>query len=340
MNWMTEQLTFSIPLSFEAHSLAQKLSQVVTNKKKAKQIYLNTLAIYTVNFYLNCMGFTTDWENSDSYNPLIYKLLDIADLQVAQIGTIECRPVAPDATFCSIPPEVQEDRIAYVFVQLNHSLKSATILGFTPTVSNLDLAPRGRASILRSQVQPGNEDVGGSTSRNARFESKRVSINQLQTLEDFLEYLSQKCQPGIINLKQWFNGIFETGWNRVNQLLNPHQVDLAFTFRNAANITRGQQIDLGMQLVERSVALVITLPPKADETEVDILVQVHPMGKETCLPPGLKLIIIDESGAEVLDTESREADNFIQLQFSAESGESFSIVVSWGEASVRQNFVI
>ncbi|MGA9378292.1 MAG: DUF1822 family protein, partial [Phormidium sp.] len=84
----------------------------------------------------------------------------------------------------------------------------------------------------------------------------------------------------------------------------------------------------------------ITLPPKADETEVDILVQVHPMGKETCLPPGLKLIIIDESGAEVLDTESREADNFIQLQFSAESGESFSIVVSWGEASVRQNFVI
>ncbi|MGA9378032.1 MAG: DUF1822 family protein, partial [Phormidium sp.] len=214
---MTEQLTFTIPLSFEAHSTAQKLSQAIANKKKARQVYLNTLAIYTVNFYLNCMGFTTSWENSDSYNPLIYKLLNIADLQVAQIGTIECRPVAPDTTFCSIPPEVEENRIAYVFVRLNQSLKSATILGFTPTVF------------------------------------KRVSINQLQTLEDFLEYLSQKCQPGIINLKQWFNGIFETGWNTVNQLLNPHQVDLAFTFRNAANITRGQQIDLGMQLVERSV---------------------------------------------------------------------------------------
>lgn len=304
MNWMTEQLTFTIPLSFEAHSIAQKLSQAIANKKKARQIYLNTLAIYTVNFYLSCMGFTTNWENSDSYNPLIYKLLDIADLQVAQIGTIECRPVAPDTTFCSIPPEVQEDRVAYVFVQLNHSLKSATILGFTPTVS------------------------------------KRVSINQLQPLEDLLEYLSQKYQPEITNLRQWFNGIIETGWLTVNQLLNHQQIDLAFTFRNTVNIIRGQQIDLGMQLAESSVALVITLPPKADETDVDILAQVHPMGNKTCLPPGLKLIVIDELGAEVLDTESREADNFVQLQFSAESGETFSIVVSLGEASVRQNFVI
>jgi hypothetical protein len=32
-----------------------------------------------------------------------------------------------------------------------------------------DLASRGKASILRSQVQPGNEDLGGSTSPDARF---------------------------------------------------------------------------------------------------------------------------------------------------------------------------
>lgn len=304
MNWITEQLTFTIPLSFEAHFTAKKLSQNIANKKKARQVYLNTLAIYTVNFYLNCMGFTTDWENSDSYNPLIYKLLDVADLQVAQIGTIECRPVTPDATFCFIPPEVQKGRVAYVFVELNHSLKSATILGFVPK------------------------------------SCPKIPINQLKPLEDFLAYLSKKYQPEIINLRQWFNGIIETSWVTVEQVLNSQQIDLAFNFRNTVNITRGQQIDLGMQLAERSVALIITLPPKADETEVDILVQVHPMGNETCLPPGLKLIVIDESGGEVLDTESREADNFIQLQFSAESGEHFSTVISLEEASVRQNFVI
>jgi len=304
MNWITEQLTFTIPLSFEAHLTAKKLSQNIANKKKARQVYLNTLAVYTVNFYLNCMGFTTDWENSDSYNPLIYKFLDVADLQVAQIGTIECRFVAPDAAFCSIPPEVWTDRVAYVFVQLNESLKSATILGFTPTA----LA--------------------------------KISINKLQSLEDFLEYLSPKSPPEITNLRQWFSGVIETGWLTVEQLLNPPQIELAFSFRNAVNITRSQQIDLGMELIERSVALVVTLPPKADETEIDVLVQVHPLGNETCLPQGLKLIVIDKSGAEVLDTESRIADNFIQLQFSAESGEHFSIAVSLGEASVRQNFVI
>lgn len=76
------------------------------------------------------------------------------------------------------------------------------------------------------------------------------------------------------------------------------------------------------------------------ESEANIQVQVHPMEGQAFLPRGVKLIVMDESGEVVMDTESREADNFIQLPFSAELGEQFSVTVVLGEASVKKDFIL
>ncbi|MCF4970676.1 DUF1822 family protein [Nostoc sp. CMAA1605] len=155
MNSITDQLTFSVTLSNKAHAIAQEYSQGITNPEKRQQIYLNTLAVYTVEHYLQCMGFETDWFSSDSQNYLTIQLMNVADLAVKNIGKIECRPVLPKAEICEIPPEVSEDRIGYVAVQFNAELTEATILGFTP----------------QAQAE--------------------TTLNQLQTLEDFLLYLSE-----------------------------------------------------------------------------------------------------------------------------------------------------
>ncbi len=303
MNAISEIWSFTVPLSFEAHSLAERLCQHQSNPKKAKQIYLNTLAIYAVDFYLRCQGFETDWQASDSCNSLMLKFMDVADLDVKQIGKLECRPVLPDAEACHIPPDVWEDRIGYVAVRLNSSLKQATLLGFT------------------------------------RIADRFVPLDRLQPLEDFLDYLHQLKQPEPVNLRHWFAGIFESGWLAMGELLGLEQDKLAFSFRDPVKIARGQQIDLGMEVAQQSLALVVTLPPETD-SEVDILVQVHPMEGQTFLPQGVKLILMDESGEVVLDTESREVDNFIQLSFSVELGERFSVTVALGEASVRKDFIV
>ncbi|MDF0554937.1 DUF1822 family protein [Kamptonema sp. UHCC 0994] len=303
MQLITEPLTFTVPLSFEAHALAQDYCQQQSNPQKAKQVYLNTLAVYATNYYLQCMGFETNWEASDSRIPLMVKLLDIADLDVNQLGKIECRPVLPDAKSCQIPPDVWQDRIGYVAVQLNQSLKEATLLGFTKTAT------------------------------------AEISLNQLQTLDNFLSYLNQLHAQKVVNFSNWFQGTFEEGWRTIGELLNLKQPELAVRFRNAVSIVRGQQIDLGMQLSDRKLALVITLPPEA-KSEIDIIVQVHPMESQTYLPEGVKLIILDESGDAVLEAKSREADNFIQLAFSAETGESFSVQVALEAANITQQFVV
>jgi hypothetical protein len=300
MSKMIEPITFTVPLSLEAHEIAQQCSKQ-SSPKKIKQVYLNTLAVYAVNFYLRCMGFETDWPASDSRNPLMLKLMDVADLHVKEIGKIECCPVLPDADACQISYDAWGDRIGYVAVQLDQSLTQATLLGFTRTVA------------------------------------KQVPLVALNSLEDLLVYMNRIKQLKPINLMTWFDDIFDAGWQGIDELLNSQQLQLNFRSNNAVPIKRGHKIDLGMQLAEHSVALIVTLPPESD-SELDIVVEVYPMGNQTYLPPGLKLMLIDESEEVLFMAESRDADNFITFRFTPDLRDLFSITVALGEVNMKQSF--
>jgi hypothetical protein len=297
-----ESFTFKVMLSFEAHSLAQKYSKLQSSPRKAKQVYLNILSVYAVNFYLQCMGFETDWPGSDSCNPLMLQLLDVADLNVKHFGKLECRCVLPEQKFCSIPPDVWEDRIGYIAVQFNSSLQEATLLGFT------------------------------------KNPSQEVPLRQLQSLENFLDYMSSIQLPKIVNLRNWFEGCFEEGWQTIKELFTEDQLELVQSFRSAVSIARGQEIDLGMQLAEHKLALVVRMPPQLD-SEINITVQVHPLENKNYLPKNLILSVLDESESVILEAESRDEDNFIQLALIAEMGEKFRIKISLEESTIIQDFV-
>ncbi|MGF1674084.1 MAG: DUF1822 family protein [Rivularia sp. (in: cyanobacteria)] len=307
MNSTTQKLNFTLPLSFEAHSMAQELASAISNQEKRQHVYLNSLAVYTVNHYLHCMGFKTDYLEGDSRNPLSIQLMNVADLIVKDIGKLECLAVLSEAEVVEISPEVWEDRVGYVFVQLNDSLKEAKILGFTHKAA------------------------------------AEVSLSQLQSLEDFLVYLTElevvdsvqlEKTSNIVIFKQWLDGIIDASWQQIEELLKPQQLGLAF--KNQMSVTRGQKIDLGMHLDKISVALVMKVMSQHQTEEVEILTQVYPIG-EMCLPEGIKLIISSEKG-ESLEVASREDDNWIQSQFTAESGERFNITVVYGDAEVTKEF--
>ncbi|MEB3295626.1 MAG: DUF1822 family protein [Synechococcales bacterium] len=141
----TEIITFTVPISFEAHSIAETLCQQLCHPDRARQVYLNTLAVYAVDVYLRCMGIETDWPASDSRNPLIVEVMDVADLKIKPDFRLECRPVLADMTTCPIPAEAQSDRVGYVIVQISQSLKQATLLGFVKEPS---------AQLPLTQLQP------------------------------------------------------------------------------------------------------------------------------------------------------------------------------------------
>lgn len=311
MNSRSTTSNVTIPLSFTAHSLAQKLTGSISNPLKKKQAYLNTLAVYAVEHYLRCLGFNTDWNHSDSHNPVMVKLMNIADLNLTDIGKIECRPVLPNANNLEIPAEALLDRVAYIAVQLSEDLKSANILGFTSNAAG------------------------------------EVSLNNLQSVEDLLIHLSElepktneaftpSKESELVNLGKWFEGIISTGWEAIDQLLNPLQLGVAF--KKEVSVTRGKKINLGMLVDNLSVALVVKLTSQINQ-EVEVLIQLYPT-ENLSLVEGIKLIVSDESGEVLEQATSRSGDNWIQLELSAELGEKFSVIVGYDEVNVRQDFVL
>lgn len=315
MRNLSESLTFTVSLNSSAHRLAEQFRRKHCNPQKAKQVYLNTLAVSAVKFYLRCMGIETNWEASQSWNPVMQSLMDVADLSVTGLGSLECRPVLPKTQVVHIPPEVWSDRIGYVAVQLDQSLLEATLLGFTKT---------------------------------APF-SGELPVSQLRSLEDLLEHLCQKRQPESVemrvNLSKWFENFFEAGWQSLEALLGTEQENLAFSFRSdsqlsEAGVKGAKLIDLGLQLGSQSVALLVAIT-KETEQKLRILVQVHPVSGETYLPPNLRLGLLSESGETLQEVQSRSQDNYIQLKrFRGNPKECFNIQVAFSDASVTETFVL
>ncbi|NJM72071.1 MAG: DUF1822 family protein [Scytonema sp. RU_4_4] len=300
MNHKIECWTFTVPLALSAHSRAEQFRRYQANPQKAKQVYLNTLAVYAVNFYLQCRGFETDWETSDSCNPAMQTLMDVADLVVKNHGKLECRPVLPNTEVVCIPAEVWLERIGYIAVQLSESLREARLLGFVEKVTSFELP-----------------------------------LSQLRSLEELPRHLNQ-IKPAI-NLSKWFENVFEASWQALDAILDPKATQLAFSFRKALEMKRCKLISLGTP--NQAVAMIVAIS-QASEVEIDISVEVQPPQGYTYLPSNLQLMLLDENGEAVINTHLRSDNQSIQLEFRGESGDRFSVKVALGDVSITENFII
>lgn len=96
--------------------------------------------------------------------------------------------------------------------------------------------------------------------------------------------------------------------------------------------------DLGIEIGGHSVGLMVAILPKLDN-KVAVLTRLYPMNS-VCLPPKLKLIILEDTGETFLEAQAREIDNYIQLKFSGWRGDWFSVQVALDDAQVTEGFVI
>lgn len=295
---------FAVPLSFDAHALAEKLSRRQSKPQKAKQVYLNTLAVWAVDFYLRCLGIETEVEKSDSRNSIYLEFIDVADLWVKSIGRLECRPILPESSVMEIPLEAREDRVGYVAVRLDRSLKQATLLGFTPnTVAELPLS-------------------------------------QLDSLDEFLEFLSRvrPISPMPIDLTQWLHDCIEEGWQKLETLFSLEQQIPAFRTRSTL-VERGKLIHLATQVKEETIVLVVKVDPQS-ENDINIIVEVRPASGRVYLPEALKAIVLDERRKAVMEAIASGTNRNIQFDFNVLSGERFSIQMILGVTSATEEFIV
>ncbi|NJO78501.1 MAG: DUF1822 family protein [Cyanobacteria bacterium RM1_2_2] len=316
MTQIVEPLTFTVPLSFEAHAVAQQQSP------QTQQTYLKALAVYAVEFYLRCLGVETNPDQSDWRNPWIGKFVDVADLWLPSYGKLECCVLLPDAEVLTVSPDAWTERIGYVAVQFAPTLKSATLLGFTPTpVADLPLVQLQSLEHLLTYLQ----SLATATS------DAPIAI-RASTAMSF--------RP-TVHLRKWLEGVVEEGWQQIESLLGSGQM-VAVRSQGQYEITvrQAKLIDVGVALDGESVvlSLAITLNP---DTSMNVLVQTYPAAGNKHLPPNLKLTMLGETGELLQEVCSREQDSYIQLRhFRGEAGDSFDIQVSLNHVCVSESFIL
>ena len=316
-----------VPLGKTIHAIASEFAAEQTTSQKGKKIYLNTLAVYAVHSYLKWLQIETDLSQGNSWHPGLRSLFDVADLVVPGVGKLECCSFLPGETALSLPLEATQDRFGYVAVQFDENLNEVQLLGF---VSANDVT------------------------NNSQF----ISIADLQSLDTLLSYIPANSEPALdvmsvfatskqlVNLSSWRDGIFAAGWQAADALFSRAIVP-ALSVRSIKQLRRcdrleatsgGKLINLGMQVVDCTVALTIRIEAVAD-AEVDICLRVYPTSGQNYLPLGLQLILLDEVGTNCLIATARNADNYLQMQFSVKIEEQFGVKMVLREFSTEEYFI-
>ena len=109
-----ENIAISLPITTENREIAHNFAAQQATKQKAEQVLYNTLAVLIVQSYLKMLGIATDLLKSDSWNPIMRVCDDVADLNISDLGKLECRPLKNSDTSCHIPMEVWDLRLGYV----------------------------------------------------------------------------------------------------------------------------------------------------------------------------------------------------------------------------------
>jgi hypothetical protein len=296
---------FSIPLAWDAHDQAQLNRQNCTSGQE-KQVYLRTLAVYAVKYYLDCMGIQAQFD--DQMNTVAWcNLSQAASVSLPSIGRVECVPVLPDSTIAAIPAESWGDRIAYIAVQFESTLRSATVLGYVETVQTEQIP-------ITQFQQKTTDDLLGYLHQ---IEQKQYRVRQIQQLP--------------VQLSQWFEQQFQPGWQ-------PNAWRAVRTGqRQSHNAVSGFKL-LDMEHGDEQIELTVGLSP-LDANESDIQVKVYPTGNQQHLPEDLQILVLDDFDEVVMQAKAHESED-IQFEFSGKLGEQFSVQLMLGNLVVTQPFVI
>ena len=290
-----------IPVGKDAHKLAEEFAAQQYSSSKGKKVYLNTLAVYAVSSYLKWLNIKTTL-TGDSWHEVLRSIFDVADLEIVGVGKLECRPVLPDEKTIYLPLEVTIDRIGYVAVQFSQKLDFVELLGFLPK------------NIIPELLE-------------------RIELTYLQPLDALIETIE------VVDLHQWLEGIFKQNWQTPELLLSSNLRSSVSTESLVSEfhknfVSRAKVVNVGKQLV-----LLVQLTSNICDV-FDVRVRTYPGKDETNLPTNLQMIILDEAQNHCMEVQARNIDSWIQLEFSCQHQEKFSVMLILGNTIIKEHFVV
>jgi Protein of unknown function (DUF1822) len=291
----------SSPLTID---LPKHTLDLVGNTTLDRDIQLNSLALYTANWYLQCLRFKTHHEDQEDW--WVQYLSRSAALEIAGVGKLECIPVTGDAATVTISSDLKDDRIGYLFIKLNESLTSAEIIGFMPKYSEI------------------------------------VRLDRLQSTDKLIDHLcdleSKRISPPI-DLGEWDLGIFNDIWQAIDGL----SLTLAYRSRRSLLSLKstggGGRIKLG-NLLESPTVIVTVEYQQVDDVNFNLYLQIYPESPELTLPIDLKFSAVSD-GIEIgsIYTKADDVSGEIVLE-NGKKGESFNIEVEFNGIKQTQLVIV
>lgn len=251
--------------------------------------------------------------------------------QMLKAGTYD----PDDRTYCLNGDQVIQDLTVFWVMQQ---------LATEPTRSEIAALPE----LTTTQAAELMQRLGDAAIVFPRLE---VDFAQWGALLAATSWLQQMCeqqqattvisdQPTQINLSQWLQNVFETGWQTIEEIFGSTP-DLAFSLRqesvSEASIQRVKRIHLGEAFPD--VLLVLSLTTEADDRR-RIWAQVLPWQGNDYLPSNLTLTLLSINGATLQSVQAGTQSNYIQLRrFKCPPGSEFRLQVTIEAVSVIESFI-
>lgn len=261
------------------------------------------------------------------------KCLNIWGYATHQMLESEGNYDASDRAYCLDGNDLIQDLVVFWVMQQLPGEPTQALIEPLPALNS------GQAERLLQQL-------GNNAIALPRLEIPFVQWGALLEQDRWLQQLCQLRQSPVnatspTNLSQWWQNVFEAGWQAIEDLLAP-QPDLAFSFRQDEStqqqVRRVKPIQLGEQFP--AVLLVAILEMEADE-RTRIWVQIHPQSGETYLPANLRLEQLSMTGEVIQSVEAGDASNYIQLRrFKSSPGTQFRLQVAIADTFTYEDFIV
>lgn len=299
-----------LPVPSEARTQARHFAQSGRDALQARQIYLNTLAVWLMKQYLHWMGLKTDLAASPSWNPVLHLCEDNAALQIATLGLLECRTVQPNQRLCQLPPETWHDRLGYVVIELSPSATEAWWLGFSPDPYE------GQLDLEHHLLPP------------------EALFDHIAALRDDVPLLVTHLHPKSPAWQQWGAPL-----STLPESLHP-LVPIRGPSDTPDELNRAKMIDLEVHLNPCTVTLLIVLVPQPNH-QCSVGIRVLPGPGARYLPPHLVLTLLSETGSVTASVTARLHDHWMQLpRFSGDWGEQFQIQLQLNQSRITETFAL
>ena len=138
----------------------------------------------------------------------------------------------------------------------------------------------------------------------------------------------------IINLENWFQEIFESGWQMATELLETPTVTPAF---RTSGVEGGRVISIGS---DNTPIILIVRVRETSTCDRDVVVEILPELEHKYLPSGLQLMLLDSDGDAVMEATTRQDNKNLKFEFTGTYGEAFSIKLELFNNCFQEDFIL